>query len=293
LTSTSGRLQLTSGIKIFSDGGSCGKVAAMTVEGYSGDLFMTEEQLVDVVTYMDEQGLQVAIHAVGDHAIETVLDALETVLAGRPNTLRHRMEHNGYIRPDLLPRYGQIGVVPSVYHPVVCWIYDVADIGPGGELILTHRGGPATHHWVWPWKSLIDQNPGIRVAWQSDTPGCGLSPIISLYSLVTRNDVKEFQQLYGVGLDPVGTVCNAPDWLKDEAITCKEALEMMTINSAYALHMDDVVGSLEPGKYADLIILSDNPLSIDEEELKDLEIILTMIGGITEYCASGHEALCP
>ncbi len=285
LTSTSGRLQVTPGVKIYSDGGTCGKAPAMTVElrpDYYGDLFMTEEQLVDVITDMDARGLQVAIHAIGDRAIETVLDALETVLAGQPNTLRHRIEHNNYIRPDLLPRYGQIGVVPSVWNSQACWINDVADVDPDGEFILTCRGGPKTHPWNVPWRSLIDQNPGIKLAWQSDTPWVGFSPITDLYSLVTRNQVKVYKD-YGVG--PVGTVCNAPDWLAKEAITREEALEMMTINSAYALHMDDVVGSLEPGKHADLVVLSNNPLSVTEDELKDLEVLLTMIGGVVEYRA--------
>jgi predicted amidohydrolase YtcJ len=120
------------------------------------------------------------------------------------------------------------------------------------------------------------------LAWHSDTPWVGLGPITDLYSLVTRNEVKVYQY-YGVG--PIGTVCNAPDWLAAEAITREEALESMTINSAYALHMDDIVGSLEPGKYADLVVLSDNPLSVTEDELKDLEVILTMIEGTVEYHA--------
>ena len=267
----------------------------MTVElepGYYGDLFMTEDQLIDAVAAMDTQGLQVAIHATGDRAIETVLDAFERVLAGRPNTLRHRIEHNSYLRPDLLPRYGQIGLVPSVSNSVACWMNDVTYAGPGGELILSQWGGPTTHSWMLPWRSLIDQNPGIKLAWQSDTPWIGFGPITDLYSLVTRNEVKVYEY-YGLGLGPVGTVCNAPDWLADEAIIRREALELMTINSAYALHMDDVVGSLEPGKYADLLVLSDNPLTVTEQELKDLEVLVTIIGGVADYCAPGSDSICP
>ena len=143
-----------------------------------------------------------------------------------------------------------------------------------------------------PWRSLIDQNPGIKLAWQSDTPWVGLGPITDLYSLVTRNEVNVYSSYYA-DLGPVGTVCNASDWLAKEAITREEALEMMTINSAYALHMDDVVGSLEPGKYADLVVLSDNPLSVTENELKDLEVLVTMIGGVVEYSAPGSDLIYP
>ena len=98
---------------------------------------------------------------------------------------------------------------------------------------------------------------------------------------------------YGVGLGPLGTVCNAPDWLAVEAISREEALKSMTNNSAYALHMDDVIGSLEPGKYADLVVLSGNPLTVSDNELKDLEILVTMIDCIVEYCAPGSDSICP
>ena len=96
LTSVSGRLQVTPGVKMFADGGSCGR-AAFSFElepGYYGDLFLTEAQLADALNSMHSQGLQVAIHAIGDRAIETALNGLETVLAGQPNTLRHRIDHN-------------------------------------------------------------------------------------------------------------------------------------------------------------------------------------------------------
>ncbi|MCH9036040.1 MAG: amidohydrolase family protein [Chloroflexi bacterium] len=293
LTSASGRLQVTPGVKIFADGGSC-KAPAFTIElepNFYGDLFLTVDQLVDAVTDMDSQGLQVAIHAIGDRAVETALDALETVLAGQPNTLRHRIDHNLYIRPDQLPRYGQIGVVPSVWNSGACWIHDAVD----AEGNLGIYGGPTTHSWASPWRSLIDQNPGIKLAWQSDTPWLGLGPITDLYNFVTRNEVKVYPY-YGIDLGPIGTVCNAQDWLLDEAVTVEEALQMMTINSAYALHMDDVLGSLEPGKYADIVVLSDNPLTVTDNELKDLEVLVTMIGGIAEFCAPGapgSDSICP
>ena len=129
----------------------------------------------------------------------------------------------------------------------------------------------------------------MKVAWQSDTPWVGFGPITDLYGLVTRNEVNVYSSFSG---DP-GVVCEAPEWLTHEAITREEALQMMAINSAYALHMDDVVGSLEPGKYADLVILSGNPITVPENELKDLEVLVTMIEGVAEYCAPGNESICP
>ncbi len=85
----------------------------------------------------------------------------------------------------------------------------------------------------------------------------------------------------------------SPDWLAAKAITVEEALRIMTINGAYALFMEEKIGSLKPGKYADLVILSENPLTIPPDSLIDLQVLLTMVGGNVEYCSPGYEDLCP
>ena len=81
--------------------------------------------------------------------------------------------------------------------------------------------------------------------------------------------------------------------MKENTITVEQALPIMTINSAYALNMDDVIGSLEPGKFADMIILSENPLTVDPERLDDIEVLMTMVNGKTEFCATGYSEYCP
>ena len=148
--------------------------------------------------------------------------------------------------------------------------------------MIDNRGGPTTRSWFTPWRSLLDTNPGLRVVWQSDLPWWGLGPIPGLYSLVTRNQIS---------LD--GVFCKAPDWMLNEAITVEEALRIMTIEAAYALFMEEKVGSLKPGKFADLVVLSENPLTVDSDSLIDLEVLMTMVGGQVEYCGSDHETLCP
>jgi len=82
-----------------------------------------------------------------------------------------------------------------------------------------------------------------------------------------------------------GSLCEPPDWYLAEAITVEEALPLMTINGAYALFMEEKVGSLKTGKFADLIILSDKPLTVDPDAIIDLEVLMTMVGGGVEYCA--------
>jgi hypothetical protein len=100
--------------------------------------------------------------------------------------------------------------------------------------------------------------------------------------MVTRAEVAED-----------GSVCEPADWLAQHAITVEEALPMMTINSAFVLHRDEEVGSLEPGKLADLLIISANPLNIDPYEIKDIFPLLTMVGGISEYCLDWASTYCP
>jgi hypothetical protein len=108
-----------------------------------------------------------------------------------------------------------------------------------------------------------------------------ISPLIELHSLVTRKEITED-----------GTVCEPPDWLADHAITVKEALPMMTIESAYAIFRDNEIGSLAPGKLADLLILSGDPYN-DPDNIINLEVWMTMVGGITEYCATPDLNICP
>lgn len=90
-----------------------------------------------------------------------------------------------------------------------------------------------------------------------------------------------------------GKVCPAAEWQEAHRIAAEEALPMMSINAAYALFREDEVGSLEPGKYADLIILSANPLTDDPHKILEMQVWMTMVGGRTAYCMAGQEELCP
>ena len=271
------------GVKIFTDGWTCGLLPAFSFElpdatdpdHLQGDLLLTEEQLTDILIDLQSAGYQSAIHALGDRAVENALNALEKALRGAPNIFRHRIEHNMYIKPELLTRYGQLGVVPVVWSSKACFIQDTASIDSWG--------GPTTHSWINPWRSLLDANPGLHVAFHSDLSWDEPGPLVHLYSLVTRNEVRADGT----------TICEAPDWLAEEAITVEEALRFMSIEAAYALFMEEKIGSLKPGKFADLVVLSDSPLKVNPDSLLDLEVLLTMVGGRVEHCASGYQAMCP
>lgn len=269
-----GEMLRIGGVKLFTDGGTCGAPALSyelaAGEGL-GDLFFTQAELTELVTAVHNQGHQAAIHAIGDRAIEQAQNAIAAALDGAPNSLRHRIEHNSVIRPELLPRYGEIGIIPVLFGP-----YPLCEpFGPPPP--------PEYQTWEWPYRALFDANPGLPIAWHGDDPFFGrIRPLDDLYSLITRNEI---------GKD--GQLCQGQAWQAQHTITVEEALHMMTVNSAYALVRDGEVGALTPGKYADLLILSDNPLEIDPEAIPQIEVWLTMVGGRVEFCHDSQQALCP
>jgi hypothetical protein len=124
---------------------------------------------------------------------------------------------------------------------------------------------------------------GFPVAWSTDWPYRPIDTLhYHLYNLVTRKQVAD---------DGI-TVCEPDSVVAAGRVTTRQALRMMTLTSAYALHMESTVGSLEPGKLADLIVVSRDPLAVAPDSLKDLVVLSTVVGGAPLYCAPGHEALC-
>jgi predicted amidohydrolase YtcJ/regulation of enolase protein 1 (concanavalin A-like superfamily) len=274
-TREAGEMLRIGGVKIYADGGACGSWAlSYTIPdvGY-GDLWFTQDEMNAIVNSLDAAGYQIAIHAMGDRAIEQVLNAFEFVLDGRPNTLRHRIEHSATLRPDLIPRYSEIGVVATIFGSYPAWAMEGSSQTPGFKTA-----------WEWPYRELMLANPDVHIAWHGDYPWVGpLSPLLHLYSMVTP---------FTIFTDDV-TESDDPTWWNGRTFTVDEVLPMMTIEGAYALFREEEVGSLEVGKFADVIVLSGDPTTIDPLDIKNLEVWMTMVGGEVHWCAPDHEALCP
>jgi predicted amidohydrolase YtcJ len=252
------------GVKIFNDGGTCGPLASSEpfFEGVEiGPTFQTDEALADMIRVAESAGYQVVIHAQGDLAVRGAQNALETVLAGSDNVLRHRIDHNAIVTPDLLPRYAEIGIVTLAFGAwATCTDFPLTQFFRDyGE----------------DWRALLDANPGGHIAWHGDDPWAPpLDPLGDLYSYVTRAEVAED-----------GSVCEPEPWLAEHTITMDEALVMMTREAAYALNVDDLVGTLEVGKIADLIVLDASPRAIDAADIPGLTVLATWMDGRVEYCA--------
>ena len=248
---------------MMADGGSCG-APAVSVERVPGsgfgDLHHSQGTLNELVKVADRAGYQVAIHAIGDVAIEQALNAIEFALDGRPNNARHRIEHAAVLPPEIIRRFGEVRAIPIVFgYKRTCRLPK--------ELPEFYQEAENAH------RSLIAQNPGLPVAWHGDDPWVApVNPFVDMFSLATRIDV----------ISPKGP-CEPPEWLADERLEVKQILRMMTINAAYALDRDQEVGSLEPGKLADFIVLSDNPLAVSLDELKDIQVLATVIGSEVLY----------
>lgn len=264
------------GIKIFSDGGSCG-LPAVTFEwedadSPNGDLWLEQPAMNAAVAQAHQNGYQVVIHAIGDRAHDVAMTAIAAALDGGPNVLRHRIDHNSLTRPDQIAFMATAGIVP------LGWIGNTCAIEAGTALF--GQIPVAAQPWYSPWRSMLAA--GLPLGWHSDWPYREASAIHHLWRLVTAREIS---------LED-GHICEPLDAIAAETVSVRQALRMMTLGSAYALGVDDAVGSLEAGKLADLIVLDDDPLLVGADALADLTVLSTVVGGAVRYCASGAEAFC-
>ena len=241
-------------IKIFADGGFTGP-AAFTKEpylnqgDYRGYLNMPEEELVSLINEVHDAGWQMGIHAIGDAAIELVVDTLADALTRNP-----REDHRSYLnhfsmRPSdaTMEKMAQHGI-HITQQPNFTYTLE-------GRYVANLDGWRLEHNN--PVRSPMDH--GIHVAISSDILPIG--PLVGIYAAVTRKGMS-------------GRVFGA-----DEAITIEEAIQGYTIKGAYLGFEEDIKGSLEPGKLADMIVLSKDILTVDAEEIMDIEIEQTYVGG--------------
>jgi len=195
-------------------------------------------------------GFPLAIHAVEQPEVTAAITTLEYVYSQLPQTgLRHRIEHCSQCPPPLLRRLSQLPVVVVTQPPFLYY---------SGERYLATLPAPQLK-WLYRIQSI--RRSGVVVAASSDSPVVPASPLVGIYAAVTRR--AESGQVL----------------LPGEAITAGQALAMYTIDAAYAAAEDDVKGSLTPGKLADIVVLSGNPLNTTPDEIKDIFVEMTIIGG--------------
>jgi len=217
---------------------------------HSGEVQDDPEVLADTIVDGHLAGWQLAVHAIGDRAADIALDALERAQRLRPRPgARHRIEHAGLIRPDQLPRFARLGV-SAVVQPSFLRYF-----GDDYAAIMGEERAP----WLYRGRAFLDH--GIPLVGSSDRPVAEGSPLRAIQFMVER--ASESGQVIG----------------PDEAITVDEALRAYTVAGALACHWEDSLGSLTPGKLADLVVLGDDPRSADPSRIGDIEVVATYVDG--------------
>ncbi len=226
----------------------------------SGKLFWAPEDYKKAVAAFNARGMQVSTHAIGDAAIRLALDACEAArrVSGDAD-VRNKIEHAEAIAADDLPRFGRLGVIGS-FQPLH------ANPEPGWIGSWIRNAGPEREARAFAWKAVLDG--GGRLAFGSDWPVVTLSPWPGLQVAVTRQDLEG---------RPEG------GWLPRHKVSLAEAVRAYTLGGAWAMHREKDEGSLEAGKVADLIMLSQDIFEIDPHAIAGTKVLLTMVGGRIVY----------
>ena len=216
------------------------------------------EQTADLAI---KHGFQVNTHAIGDRANRETLDIYQRAFerAGVDGkALRWRIEHAQHIDPADVPRFAQLGVIAAMQG-----VHCTSD----GPWVPSRLGEARARVTSYPWRDLIES--GALIGNGTDVPVEPIDAIASYYSSVSR------------------MTNNGTRFHPEQSMTRQEALESYTINNALAAFEEDLKGSLTPGKLADVVVLSDDILTIAEERIPDTEIDLTIVGGVVKYRRSG------
>jgi predicted amidohydrolase YtcJ len=253
---------------------------------YGGPLWFNQTELDAMFQEAHDLGFQIATHShSADNATDTVLNSLETVLGGQSNqNYRHRVEHLVVLRDDQIQRMADLGIIASFQ---LTWLNsdwaDMMEDLPQDYIPLVGRwrdllqaGVPSIGGTDYPWiiSPTGDPMEGSDYSWGGEDVGSAMKAI---HSAVTR--IGEF------GLTP-------PNWMVNQTISVEQALRLITIDAAYGTFQEDIKGSIKAGKLADLVVLSDNPLIVPESTLADLDVLMTMIGGVVEFCTPDYQSLC-
>jgi predicted amidohydrolase YtcJ len=251
-------------LKAFADG-SLGSSTAWFFDRYNQDTTTTGLPM-DIITDgnmekwgldADKNHLQLSVHAIGDKANSFMLDLYEKITKENPKwDRRFRLEHAQHVRFEDIKRFAQLGVIASVQP------YHCIDDGVWAE----KRIGPERIKYTYPFKSFLDA--GVKLCFGTDWYVAPLNPLFGIYAAVTRRTLDDK---------------NPNGWIPEQKISVEDAIKCYTINSAYASFEENIKGSVEVGKLADLIILSDDILTIDPIKIKDVKVEMTMFDGKIIY----------
>ncbi len=229
---------------------------APDTSGIPSPMWFPEGNMERLVRGADSAGLHLAIHAIGDRANDELLDIFQRVAGQSVEKRRFRVEHAQHLTRTAIDRFAAMGVIASMqpYHAI--------DDGRWAE----KRIGPERIKTTYAFRSLLDA--GVRVTFGSDWTVAPLNPLLGVYAAVTRRTLD--------GANPDG-------WVPEEEISVEEALVCYTSNNAYAMFMEDDLGTVEAGKFADIVVLSADPRRVDPEDIRNIKVVRTIVAGKTVF----------
>ena len=220
--------------------------------GHSGKALWKNDEISNRIKQYDSVGWQVAVHTQGDRAISETLDAFEK--SGIPKNSRHRLEHCLLPSKKAIQRMVKLGVSPS-FHINHLWYY--------GEALEDHIIGQERTDEILPLKSA--ENNSLIFSIHADQPMFESNPLSLLHTAVNRK--TRYGNLFG----------------KSNKIGVEQGLKSLTINAAWQIKMENKIGSIKPGKYADFVIIDQNPMMVDPEKIKDIHVLQTIVNGNIVY----------
>jgi predicted amidohydrolase YtcJ len=256
-------------VKFFLDGVIETHTAAMLVPysddpSTSGSLLWDPQKYKQYVAELDRRHVQVCSHAIGDRAIRLALDAYENAATvNGTKDERHRIEHIEDVSASDIPRFGKLGVIASMQPLHAYPDEDTLDV-------WAPRIGPERALRAWAWHSI--QSAGGVLAFGSDWPIVTISPWPGIQNAVTRQTTDG---------KPAG------GWLPSERISLADAIKGYTLNAAFAGHREKEEGSLEKGKLADFIVISQDLFHVPPSKIVETKVLLTVIGGRVAYKSDG------
>jgi predicted amidohydrolase YtcJ len=252
------------GVKVFADGvaeypsQSAAMFAPYGITGKTGDLLFDPKKFADLCIQADKEGLIVHTHAIGDRAVAETLNGIAAARKANGNSgLPHTITHLQFIRPSDIPRFKQLGVIASFQ---LLW----ASAGTDTIDLLQPYVTPEIYKWQYPARSML--NAGATIAGASDWSVSTPNVFQAIYQAETRKGNKG--------------VLDANEDMPREAM-----LYAYTVNAARAMNQQDSLGSLDPGKEADLTLLDRDVLTVSPDELRDTKVLWTMVGGEWVYRA--------
>lgn len=252
-------------VKLFADGALGSRGAAM-LKPYADDphnsglLFLKPDELTAMIGKALGKGYQVGVHAIGDHANREVLDSYAAAYKTHPQgiALRNRIEHAQIVSLQDIPRFVPLQLIASMQPTHATSDMNMAEDRVGHERI---KGAYA-------WQRFLKQ--GTTVAAGSDFPVESANPFYGLYSAITRQDHN--------GQPPGG-------WYPDQDMTLVQALRAFTLDAAYAEHAEKTLGTLEPGKWADFILVDHDIFKDPASKLWNTRVLQTWVGGKQVFAA--------